>query len=143
MTDVIHHVQNLPKAMKEIRRVLRPRGRCCIATQSHEQIRNRPIARFLPGTVAADIARYPDVDVIIEQSGTTGLHLTDKQVLGAGDKIFLDEKYLELVKKKGYSMLHLISEREYQGGLKKLEHALSAGVLEVRRSGETLIWLEK
>ena len=55
----------------------------------------------------------------------------------------LDQEYLELVKKKGYSMLHLITEQEYRAGLEDLEKALQKGPIQARAAGETLIWFTK
>jgi ubiquinone/menaquinone biosynthesis C-methylase UbiE len=48
MTDVIHHIPDVHKMFSEIQRVLRSKGRVCIVTQSHRQIRARPIANFFP-----------------------------------------------------------------------------------------------
>jgi len=50
---------------------------------------------------------------------------------------------LELVRKKGYSMLHLISDEEYQTGLQALERALENGPVTVQPSGGTLVWFMK
>ncbi|HEX3049328.1 MAG TPA: class I SAM-dependent methyltransferase [Aggregatilineaceae bacterium] len=48
MTDVIHHVPDISAMFQAIARVLRPGGKLCIVTQSHDQIGRRPIARFFP-----------------------------------------------------------------------------------------------
>lgn len=140
MTDVIHHVPDLRKMFAEIRRVLKPQGKVCIFTQSHRQIEARPIGQFFPGTVRVDQARYPDIDEIIAAALVGGLTHLKQEVLFEGEAIELDADYLELVRKKGWSMLHLLSEEEYQTGLRKLEEALQHGPLPARMAGETLIW---
>ena len=53
----------------------------------------------------------------------------------------VDGAFLELVQKRGYSMLHLISDEEYAAGLDRLERALATGPLTLREAGETLLWL--
>lgn len=65
MTDVIHHVSDIHKMFAEIYRVLKADGKLCVVTQSHRQIEQRPIARFFPGTVQVDKARYPTIRTII------------------------------------------------------------------------------
>lgn len=40
-------------------------------------------------------------------------------------------------------MFHLISDDEYNVGLKQLEADVLTGSLELKTSGETLIWLKK
>jgi hypothetical protein len=60
-----------------------------------------------------------------------------------GDAVALDKDYLELVRKKGYSMLHLITEEEYQAGLSLLENTLQNGNIQASAAGETLVWFTK
>ncbi|MGE5776740.1 MAG: class I SAM-dependent methyltransferase [Chloroflexota bacterium] len=143
MTDVIHHIPDIRKMFAEIRRTLKPQGKVCIFTQSHRQIEARPIAQFFPGTVRVDQARYPDIDAIIAAAQLGGLIHLKQEVLFEGEALELDAAYLELVRKKGWSMLHLLSEEEYQTGLRKLEEALQHGPLPARMAGETLVWFRK
>ena len=55
----------------------------------------------------------------------------------------IEKELRELVKKKGYSMLHLISDEEYGEGLELLETELRNGKIRSRLSGETLVWFIK
>lgn len=143
MTDVIHHVTNIGAMFAEIRRVLRGGGQACIVTQSHQQIENRPIAAFFPGTARVDKERYPDIAGLIAAAEGQGLKFSKKAILNEGKQVELGAQYLELVQKKGYSMLHLISDQEYQQGLKQLETALMNGKITAGLAGETLVWLLK
>lgn len=52
-------------------------------------------------------------------------------------------KELELVRNKGFSMFHLISDDEYLSGLKQLEADALSGNLNTKNSGETLVWFKK
>lgn len=52
-------------------------------------------------------------------------------------------EFLELVRKKGYSMLHLVGADEYERGLQMLETALQKGKLKVQSAGTTLVWVTK
>lgn len=143
MTDVIHHVPEIGTMFAEIYRVLRQGGQVCIVTQSHEQIAQRPIVHFFPGTVQADRARYPDIAQIVAGAAEHGLSFDKRSILFAGDEVGIDAHFIELVKKKGYSMLHLIPDQEYEQGVRQLEAALQQGPFKARAAGITLVWLVK
>lgn len=141
MTDVIHHISDHSRMFKELLRVLKTGGRLCIVTQSHQQIKNRPIARFFPETIHVDQARYPKIDDIVQVA--TSFQLVIVTTLQEQAPTLLGTDFLELVRKKGYSMLHLISNSAYARGLKQLELALQHGDIEATQAGSTLIWLQK
>jgi SAM-dependent methyltransferase len=150
MTDVIHHIPDIKNMFNEIWRVPRnpdpesgkPGGKGCIVTQSHQQIEARPIARYFPGTAEVDKARYPDIPEIVEIAKACGFAQVESEIL-SDEALDLNDSFLDLVRKKGYSMLHLISDEEYQAGLQVLERALENGPISVQPSGETLIWFTK
>jgi SAM-dependent methyltransferase len=141
MTDVIHHVPDLAAMCVEIRRVLKPGGKLCISTQSHDQIARRPIARFFPGTVRVDQGRYPDIDRIVEIGQANGMAFIKADFVYEGEPRPIDAGFLELVRKKGYSMLHLIDDSEYQAGLREVEQVVASGGTTLPAAGETLVWL--
>jgi ubiquinone/menaquinone biosynthesis C-methylase UbiE len=143
MTDVIHHVPDIRAMFAEILRVLKPGGSVCIVTQSHKQIEARPIVQFFPGTVRVDKQRYPDIDVIITAAQANGLRPAGQNLLSEGQEVELGAEYLELVRKKGYSMLRLLSDAEYESGLRALEEALRDGPIAARLAGDTLVWFIK
>lgn len=143
MTDVIHHIPDIRRMFSEIQRILKPQGKVCIMTQSHQQIAARPIVHFFPGTVGVDQGRYPDIDEIIAAAQFGGLVYLKQEILFEDEVVELGAGFLELARKKGYSMLHLLTEQEYQTGLSKLESALQNGPLQARAAGETLVWFAK
>lgn len=143
MTDVIHHVPEIGAMFAEINRVLKEEGEVCIVTQSHQQIENRPIVKYFPETAMVDKERYPDINEIIVKAEGKGLKFNRKTILNENELIELGEEYLELVKKKGYSMLHLISDEEYCEGLKQLESEIMNRKITSKLSGETMVWLIK
>jgi ubiquinone/menaquinone biosynthesis C-methylase UbiE len=143
MTDVIHHIPDIRRMFSEIQRILKPQGKVCIFTQSHRQIEKRPIAQFFPGTVRVDKERYPDIDEVIAAAQFGHLRYLKQETLFEGEPIELGADYLELIRKKGYSMLHLLTEQEYQTGLSQLESALQNGPIPAKLAGETLVWFTK
>lgn len=58
-------------------------------------------------------------------------------------RVPLGNEYLETVETKGYSMLHKISEVDYQIGLKELRAAYAAGESLEYALGYTFIWGSK
>jgi SAM-dependent methyltransferase len=141
MTDVIHHIQDYHHLFAELHRVVKPAGRACIVTQSHDQIEKRPIVQFFPETIIVDQARYPKIDEII-QSAFLFVALGADQIQEQSP-ITLGSDFLELVRKKGYSMLHLISDDAYALGLGQLETSLQLGDIDTTQAGSTLVWLQK
>lgn len=142
MTDVVHHLPDIPAMFAEIWRVMKSGGKGCIVTQSHQQIEARPIARYFPGTVSVDKDRYPDIPALNEFASDNGFTQLTQETI-TENMVVLDGSYLELVRKKGYSMLHLISNNEFQAGLGKLEGALSNGPVAAKPAGSTLVWFTK
>lgn len=143
MTDVIHHIPDMNRMFSEFQRVLKPKAVCCIVTQSHVQIDRRPTTTFFPSTAAVDKARYPDIPQIIASAASQALVHRTTVTLHQGDPILLDDTYLELVRAKGYSMLRLITDEEYQIGLQNLEAQYHNGPIRAFQAGDTLVWLQK
>ena len=139
MTEVVHHLPRLDPAIMSMHRVLRAGGRLCIVTQSHAQIDNRMTSRFFPASANVDKGRYPDIPVItrcLEDHGFIAVsaltHMFKPTRLGP--------EYLKTAESKGYSMLHKISEAEYQQGLARLRHALSSGEKLDYAAEYTFVW---
>ncbi len=143
MTDVIHHIPHINVMFTEVYRVLKPQAKACIVTQSHRQIDKRPITGFFPTTAHVDKARYPDIPQIVESASAQNLAFLKVESLNEDKPIILDQAFLTLVKTKGYSMLRLISENDYQAGLQRLERQLEHGSIQAAQAGDTLVWFQK
>jgi len=141
MTDVIHHVPDIVAMFKEFRRVLKEGGKICICTQSHRQIDLRYMSEFFPATAVADKSRYPDVDEIIEAAMKNGLSHLKTEVVCEGDGAELGAEYIELIEKKGFSMLHLIDDAAYRSGLDAVKNAIGNGTIHRKSAGGTLVWI--
>ena len=139
MTEVVHHLSSLEPAILETVRVLKPGGYLCIVTQSHEQIGQRMTSRFFPATVDVDKARYPDIPVIesaMLEAGFNGISSKSYKF----SPVILGPEYLETVSRKGYSMLHKISDNAYQKGLESLRLAYDRGEQLDYAAGYTFVW---
>lgn len=142
MTDVIHHITDIFTMFQEVQRILQKNGQVCIVTQSHLQISNRYMTEFFPETEIVDQKRYPMIKQIVTEAENAGLKFDKKIILGQGEELLLGSRYLELLEKKGYSMLHLISESAYLAGLNKVRNLLKKGSFKRQSAGSTLVWFK-
>lgn len=122
--NVIHHMKNTISYFCEALRVLKPDGVVCTVTDSEKIIRNRkPLARYWPGTVQADLKRYPAIALLRQQMIAVGLVDIEEHEIRRAFKVTDVAPYRE----KAFSCLHLISEEEFLSGLRRLEPDLKAG----------------
>ncbi len=143
MTDVIHHISNLTQLFFELNRILKLNGKICILTQSHRQIELRPTTYYFPETCDVDKQRYPEIEKIITEANNNNLNFIKEDIIDDGIEMEINEHYLDLIEKKGYSMLHLISDKCYQNGLEKLKKDISKGLSKIKTAGNTLLWFKK
>jgi ubiquinone/menaquinone biosynthesis C-methylase UbiE len=143
MTDVIHHISDIDKMFADIFRILKVSGKVCIATQSHRQIDLRYMSEFFPETAIVDKLRYPDIEQIVSTASKNNLKFIKEKIIGEGKEIELGKHYFELIEKKGYSMLHLISEDNFDNGLQMVKNEMSNGNIVRKSAGDTLVWFIK
>ena len=96
-------------------------------------------SRFFPASARVDKERYPDVDVIEEymmNSGFNRVSLKEYQFRPTQ----LGEEYLNTARNRGYSMLHKISQEEYERGLQALEIAFARGEKLTYSAGYSFVW---
>lgn len=142
MTEVIHHLPDVQTTVTESFRVLRETGAFCIVTQSHPQIAMRMTSRFFPGTISIDQARYPSISNLRNYLLQSGFHEVQPREY-TFSPVPLGSEYLETVEHRGYSMLHKISDEEYNMGLANLREALSGGEPLEYAAGYTFVWAFK
>ncbi|MGH4123835.1 MAG: class I SAM-dependent methyltransferase [Clostridium sp.] len=143
MTDVIHHISDIDKMFADIFRILKNNGKVCIVTQSHRQIDLRYMSEFFPATAIVDKLRYPDIDQIVSSASKNNLKFIKEKTIGEGEEIKLGNHYFELIEKKGYSMLHLISNEDFDNGLQLVRNEMINGNIIRKSAGDTLVWFEK
>ena len=116
--DVIHHVRAVPAYFAEARRVLRPGGLICTATDSEEIIATRrPLATYWPETVPSELERYHPISRLrqwLEGAGFQGVR--DEEVEFA---YLLHDA--EPYRRRAYSTLQRIDDEAWRRGLARLE----------------------
>lgn len=142
MTEVLHHLPDVSKTYREILRVLKNSKPLCIVTQAHNQIDHRMTSRFFPGTAKVDKERYPDIDEIEFELKLAGFSkITTKDYIYK--PIRLGSEYLETIEKRGFSMLHKISQEEYDKGLKDLREAFEQNEELLYHAEYSFVWAIK
>lgn len=124
--DVIHHLARPEAHFREAARVLGPGGRFVTVTQSHAQIRARPVlGRFFPETVAVDLARYPETPDLVRLLAEIGFENAREVAIEVPRRIAEATAFAD----RAFSALHEISEAAFAAGLRRLEAALARGPL--------------
>jgi len=142
MTEVVHHLPDVPSTIAEAFRVLRTSGAFCIVTQSHHQIAMRMTSRFFPRTISIDQARYPSISQLEDTLLTTGFSKVEP-IEYTFSPVYLGSNYLETIERRGFSMLHKISDAEYNQGLLDLRSAMSNQDGLDYEAGYTFVWAYK
>ncbi len=142
MTEVLHHLPDIPATLHEICRILKSSGSFCIVTQSHKQIDRRMTSRFFPASVAVDKERYPDIDVIEDLLFKAGFSAVNSKEY-TYSPVRLGDEYLETVTKRGFSMLHKISNEDYEKGLEDLREAFQQSEVLMYSADYSFIWATK
>jgi len=142
MTEVLHHLPDVFKTYKEIHRILKESAPLCIVTQAHNQIDHRMTSRFFPGTAKVDKERYPDIDEIEFELKLAGYSkITTKNY--TYKPVRLGPEYLETIEKRGFSMLHKISQEEYDKGLVDLREAFEQDEELLYHAEYSFVWAIK
>ena len=134
--DVIHYVSNPTLHFRESIRVLRPGGWICTFTDSTEMIRRRePLSRYWPASAKAEIRRYHTVEALLETMDGAGLTNLTRREIKREARVIDFSPYRE----KAYSCLRLISDAEYEEGLRRLEDDLKKGPV-LKTSEYVCLW---
>lgn len=120
MTAVIHHIENKDLALKEAHRVLGTDGSFVIMTFSHSGLKKH-ILRDFPGVIEIDLKRVPSVPSLKKTIKMTGFRNVHYHVVQIGEGFVSTDEYLKRVRNKYVSTLSLLSEDEFQRGLRVFE----------------------
>jgi hypothetical protein len=100
----------------------------------------RVTSEFFPATVEIDLARYPDIDRLIEMGRETGLDCTRQRTIAQQQDVIIGAEYFDQILTKSYSVLQLIADEEYRQGLSRLKQALAYGPIRRKTTGSTQLW---
>jgi len=118
---VIHQINDLPLLFSECYRILCD-GVLVLLTSSHKQIeaQHPVIKQFFPRCIDIDKSRFPDIrkiDYLLKSAGFKDSEHEEVMV----ENIPIDQTYLQKVKNKYVSTYHMLEQKEFQVGVKRLE----------------------
>jgi SAM-dependent methyltransferase len=135
--NVIHYIPDLHHFFAEAWRVLRPGGIVVTVTDSEQDIQERTMSRYFPGTVAVELARYHPIATIERAMHQCGFGMIE--ISHTRHEFTLDQTRLTGYRNKAFSALRLLPEEEFERGMRQLED-------DVRRGGRmgrevyTYVW---
>ena len=126
MSQVVHHLMDLDAAAKELRRVVRQSG--LVIIRSNFKGRLDGFCRyydFFPTGLLVDEARHPTVEHVQRCFDRHGFWLVTFETIEQMEAGSLRE-YAERISLRTYSTFELISENEFEEGLRALQKAAQA-----------------
>ncbi|MBZ0275299.1 MAG: methyltransferase domain-containing protein [Anaerolineae bacterium] len=126
--DVIHHLSDYAAYFREAYRLLTAGGKICTVTDSEAIIRARqPLSTYFPETVVPELARYPRISVLEALMAQAGFTDIRQETVENRSQLTDISPYRE----KSFSVLHLITEAQFQAGITRMENDLqTAGSIE-------------
>jgi SAM-dependent methyltransferase len=123
---VLHLVDDRPRALAEIARVLAVEGRLVVVTFELDHFDGFYLNPYFPSIPAVDRARFPDPARLVAELEAAGFgdvarRRASVRVTAAAADV------LERVRGRYISTLHLIPEDEYRAGLARLEADVAGG----------------
>ncbi|MBV8933557.1 MAG: class I SAM-dependent methyltransferase [Kutzneria sp.] len=119
---VLHHIEHVTLAVKELNRVLRPGARLCVHSGFSGQMHEHLWYRFFPRGREIDDLVFPRLDDVIDQFGEggfayVGLDHVDQKVAASLPA------YFERFRHRSFSTLEHMSEREVKEGMAAMRAA--------------------
>lgn len=134
--DVVHHIRAVPAYFAEGRRVLRPGGLVCTATDSAQIIATRrPLAAYWPETVPCELSRYHSISQLGQWLEEAGFHDVYNEDVEFSYLLQDAEPY----RRRAYSALQRIDDEAWQRGLAQLEADLQRAPVPCS-ARYTLVW---
>ncbi|MFF5226012.1 methyltransferase domain-containing protein [Dactylosporangium sp. NPDC000521] len=127
---VFHHVVDRPRAVAEIRRVLRPGGRVLIRSAFSDRMPDLLWHRFFPGARDVEQRMFPtvaEVTGLFEDAGLAVLGLDRIRETVATDLA----AYAERLRLRAISTFEHLTEEEIRRGFAALDLAVAAGDIQV------------
>jgi SAM-dependent methyltransferase len=124
---LVAHLLDRPRAFAETRRVLEPDGRFAVATFDPSYFDEFWLNRLFPSMEAVDRERFFSADELeaeLRAAGFEGVALTRLSQRGSLTR----EEALDRIRGKHISTFDLISDEEYEAGLRRAERELSEQV---------------
>ena len=125
MSQVLHHLADAPKALREIGRVLKSNGSLCIRQTTRENLASYFYQRFFPAARAVDERRLPSRDELGWVATSCGFRTVAVEALSHQIAASATE-YVDKIALRTYSDLEYIDDAGFREGLDSLREHSSA-----------------
>ena len=125
MSQVLHHLTDIPKALFEIRRVLKLNGTLCVRQTTRENLDSYFYQRFFPAARAVDERRLPSRDELGRVARSCGFRAVAIETLSHQIAASATE-YVDKIALRTYSDLECIDDAAFHEGLDSLREHSSA-----------------
>jgi len=125
MSYVLHQSEERERRISEAYRVLKRNRYIAILTSSHDQLKSDLVHQYFPRILEINLKRFPPLDEIkgmLTKSGFKNVNSSEISIKRE-DSV---EEIIERVKGKHMSVLKLLSEKDFQSGLKIFEGKLKS-----------------
>ncbi|UCG43866.1 MAG: methyltransferase domain-containing protein [candidate division WOR-3 bacterium] len=126
LSQVFHHINDMPKAMAEIARILKPCGALCIRNSTTETLETVLYLRFFPTARQANPAKLPTKQELVDAVTGNGFRVHRSTTV---TQVFAEDhlRYADKVGLRSLSDLAAISDQEFEAGMELLrEYCLKA-----------------
>jgi len=119
LSMVYHHLDNVIQTVSEIERVLEPQGYVVVRNATKEDIEEHETFPFFASAKRIELQRMPNERCVLEAFGNGFTLLACSRL----NQLFADNyrEYYEKISKRGLSVLHFISDSDFEEGLKRLK----------------------
>nr|MDO8081251.1 methyltransferase domain-containing protein [Candidatus Freyarchaeota archaeon] len=114
---VLHQSEEKEKLISEAYRVLKRNGHTAILTSSHNQLRSDLVHQYFPRILEINLKRFPPLDEIKEMLNRAGFKNVSFSEISVKQEASAEE-IIERIKGKPMSVFNLLSEEEFQSGLR-------------------------
>lgn len=142
MSQVLHHLADGPKALREIRRVLKSDGNLCVRQTTRENLDSYFYQRFFPAARAVDERRLPSRDALVGLAGSCQYRVVAIETL-SHEIAPTSAEYVERIALRTYSDLECIDNGAFDEGLDALREYCSAHSDHPKRAENDLFIFEK
>jgi len=136
-SQVWHHIVDKQGTAHECGRVLRPGGTVVIRTISHEQLREKVVFTFFPEILGNQLQVYPSNEDFGRFFGVAGFSSTEPHAY-ALERHQTPTEFIEIARKKLWSMFRPISEEGLERGVEELKRFEREHPGEPIRNDETI-----